>query len=71
MLAGILLIIAISLLLFALYKWIVLNNDFFKIRNMKYMKPRFLFGNTGGLFINKYTASEFMQKLYQAFPDEP
>lgn len=71
MLAEILLITAISLLLFALYKWITLNNDFFEIRNMKYMKPRFLFGNTGGLFINKYTAREFMQKLYNAYPNEP
>lgn len=70
MLAEFLAIIAISLLSFAFYKWATLNNDYFKKRNIEYMKPRFLFGNTGGQFIKKYTVAEFMQKLYQ-FSDQP
>lgn len=70
MLGEVLLFAALSLIALAIYKWATLNNDYFDKRNLKYMKPRFLIGNTGGLFVNKYTAAEFAQKLYQAFPDE-
>lgn len=71
MLDVLLLIAAISLLAVAFYKWATLNNDYFAKRNLKYMKPKFLVGNTGGLFFSRYTATEFYQKLYQAFPDDP
>lgn len=71
MLGEALLFAALSLIAFAFYKWATLNNDYFEKRNLKYMKPKFLVGNTGGLFLNKYTATGFAQKLYQAFPDEP
>lgn len=70
MLGMLLLFAAIFLLSFAFYKWATLNNDFFKRRNMKYLKPTFLIGSTGALITNKYTAVEFTQKLYDAF-DEP
>lgn len=70
MLGELLLFAAISLLAFAFYKWATLNNDYFEKRNMKYMKPTFLVGNTAAIFTNKYTATEFVQILYQAFPDE-
>ncbi|XP_055306358.1 uncharacterized protein LOC129570685 [Sitodiplosis mosellana] len=70
MIGEILLFAAISLISYAFYKWATINNDFFERRNIKYLKPRFLVGNTGGLFFNKYTAAAFSQKLYQAFPDE-
>ena len=71
MLGEALLFAALFLIAFAFYKWATLNNDYFEIRNLKYMKPNFLVGNTGGLFFNRYTATGFAQKLYQAFPDEP
>lgn len=70
MLGEVLLFAAVSLIAFAFYKWATLNNDYFLKRNLKYLKPKFLVGNTGGLFLNKYTAPEFAQKLYKAFPDE-
>lgn len=70
MIGEILLFAAISLISYAFYKWATINNDFFEHRNIKFMKPKFLVGNTGGLFFNRYTAIAFAQKLYQAFPDE-
>lgn len=70
MLGELLLFAAISLLAFAFYKWATLNNDYFEKRKMKFMKPTFLVGNTAALFTYKYTATEFVQMLYQAFPDE-
>lgn len=71
MLGEVLLFVALSLIAFAFYKWATLNNDYFEKRNVKCTKPSFLFGNSGSLFLNKYTATEFAQKLYQAFPEEP
>ncbi|XP_031624496.1 probable cytochrome P450 9f2 [Contarinia nasturtii] len=70
MLGEILLIATVGLISYAFYKWATINNDFFERRNIKCMKPRFIVGNTGGLFTNKYTVTEFAQKLYNAFPNE-
>lgn len=71
MLGELLFVAATSLFALAFYIWATLNNDYFLKRNLKFLKPKFLVGNTGGLFLNKYTATGFAQKLYQAFPDEP
>lgn len=68
MLAGFLVFVAISLISFLFYKWATQNNDYFERRNVKYLKPTFLIGNIGGMFIR--TATEFAQTMYQAFPDE-
>ena len=62
---------AISLILYAFYKWATANNDYFERRNIKYLKPKFLIGNIAGAYFNKYTGAEFSEKLYQAFQDEP
>lgn len=70
MLAELLAIVAISLLSLAFYKWATLNNDFFKKRNMKYIRPTFLFGSTGGLVFNQYTPPQFLQGIYEVFPNE-
>lgn len=70
MLDVLLLIAALSLLAVAFYKWATLNNNYFVERNLKHMKPKFLVGNTGGMFLNQYSAIAFTQKLYQAFPEE-
>lgn len=61
---------AISLFVYAFYKWATVNNDYFKKRNIKHLKPNFLVGSTGGLFLSRYTAPEFSKKLYNSFPDE-
>lgn len=71
MFEGIFLLAAIALLSYAFYKWATINNDFFEKRNVKYMKPRFLVGSTAGVLMNKYDATEFSDKLYNAFPNEP
>lgn len=70
MLFELLLIATCSLLLFAFYKWATFNYDFFEKRNVKHLKPTFLVGNLGGVFMNRYTAIEFAQMLYQSFPDQ-
>lgn len=70
MLVELLLLVIVLLLPWVFYKWATLNYDFFERRNIKFVKPKFLVGNTGGAFFNKYTATEFSNKLYRTFPDE-
>lgn len=60
------LLLFVILISYLFYKWAISKNDYFERRNIKYMKPNFLFGNNEG----KITATEFAIKVYQAFPDE-
>lgn len=70
MFSALFLLAIVALLFYAFYKWVTINNDFFKRRNIKYMKPKFLIGNNVGVYFNQYTAAEFSEKLYQEFPNE-
>lgn len=49
---------------YAFYKWATMNNDYFKERNLKYLKPKFLVGNTLGLFLNRYEPFNYINKIY-------
>lgn len=51
-------------------KWANQNRSYFADRKILYMKPRFLVGNTFGLFVKKYRPDEFMTNLYNRFPNE-
>lgn len=70
MLAELLLSTGLALFAYAFYKWATIQNDFFQKRNVKFLKPKFLIGNTGGMFSNQYTATEFAHMLYNSFPSE-
>lgn len=71
MLAIVLLIIAIFLFSLAFYKWATLNNDYFEKRDIKYVKPTFLFGIMGEFLFGRRTIAAFAEGLYRVFPDEP
>lgn len=62
--------LAICLFLYAIYKWVTQNNNYFKDRNIPHLKPQFIVGNTGGLFMNKYRANEYILNMYNKFPSE-
>lgn len=70
MIGVLLLLTAVSLIVYAFYKWATLSNDYFEQRNIKYLKPYFLMGNTGGALMNRYTPGEFSKMLFNAFPAE-
>lgn len=70
MIGELVLLTALALFSYSFYKWATLNNGYFEHRHIKYMKPRFLVGNTAGMFFNKYTAIEFSKWVYDAFPNE-
>lgn len=70
MIDWLLLSISLALIAYGIYKWATLNNDYFAKRNIIHLKPYFLVGNTGGLFMKQYRPNEFFQKLYNTFPME-
>lgn len=55
---------------YAFYKWATINNKYFAMRNLKHLKPRLLFGNTIGLFMNRYTPADYINSIYFRFPKE-
>lgn len=57
-------------LFYVLYKWATKNREYFAKRNLKHLKPRFLIGNTTGLFLKRYTPENFIDQLYYSFPKE-
>lgn len=63
-----LILVAISLFGYAFYKWATKNNDYFKERNLAFVKPQFLFGCMGKFLMKQQTAHEFSDSLYSAHP---
>lgn len=59
-----------GILLYAFHKWATVNEDYFAKRKMKYLDPKFLVGNTLGLFTLRYIPSEFLDSIYYRFPNE-
>lgn len=62
---------ALVFLAYAFYKWATLKNNYFRHRNVKYVKPTFLIGSSATNFSKNMTAPEYAQALYDQFPDEP
>lgn len=67
---GLVLLVGVSLICYYIYKWGVANNEYFVKRNLPFMKPMFLVGNSGGFFTKKYSINDFVQYLYNSFPNE-
>lgn len=71
MIEPVLVLIVVALFSYAFYKWATFNNDYFKKRNIKYMKPTFLFGSIFDFIVMRLTAVEVGEYFYVGFPDEP
>lgn len=70
MLLAILMVIVLLGLSYMFYDWATANNNYFEARGIRQMTPRFLVGNNGGVYLQKYTVPEFAMRLYKQFPDE-
>ena len=62
--------IAVVLAAIKFYYWATLNNDYFEKYEIKFVKPQFLLGTTGTLFLKKYAPNVFYTQLYNKFPNE-
>lgn len=65
---GFLLWSVIAVVLYGIYKFITLNNDFFRKRGIAHMKPTFFLGNMGPFLFRLQTPYEFANAMYTAFP---
>lgn len=63
-------ILAISAIVFAIYKLLTMNDDFFKKREVKFEKPTPLFGNMLGLYTGRFDGMSVFQHLYDKFRSE-
>lgn len=66
----ILLVIGIGLILYGIYKWGTQSYNYWELRNIKFLKPTFLFGNTFGIMTNQYAMIDYVNFLYSSFPNE-
>lgn len=62
-------LVLIGAIAFALYKWATVNNDYFKRRDVKSMKPKLLLGNSDFMF-RKMSRVEVANNFYNEFPNE-
>lgn len=69
MISTLVLVSAIILFVYAFYKWATINNDYFKRRSVKSMKPELMVGNSG-FFFGKTSILDVTIKQYNEFPDE-
>lgn len=58
------------LILYGIFKWITINHDYFKSRGIAALEPKFLVGNTIGLFLSRERLDEFLTGIYNKFPNE-
>lgn len=65
-----LLLSAITIGGYFIYRECTKNEDYFKERGITYDKPKFLWGNCGDLFKRKLNLFDFTRKLYGQHPDE-
>lgn len=59
-----------GMLFYVIYKWATVNKEYFAKRQLKHLKPHFLFGNTTGLFLKRYTPADFIDTIYYRYPRE-
>lgn len=61
---------SLAVITYGIYKWATMNDDYFVKRNIAHLKPFFLVGNTGGLYMSRYRPNEFYLNLFNTFPKE-
>lgn len=66
-----LLLLFVIVLLYFLYFTFARNQNYWKIRNVPYVKPLPVFGNYKDVFLFKRHVFQIDQELCQQFPDEP
>lgn len=62
--------IAITAFVYTFYNWLTKNADYFRKKGLKYVKLTSLNENFGAVTYRKYVLYEFLQRLYNMFPNE-
>lgn len=62
--------VLLVIVFYKFYKWATVENDYFKKKLLKHLKPNFLVGNTIGLFLKQYNPVDFFDSMYYRYPNE-
>lgn len=60
----------VVVMLFMIYKWITLNDDYFAKRNIPALKSQFFLGNMFDYKLGRHNPVEFLTNVYNRFPNE-
>lgn len=63
-------LVLVTVIIIGLYKFLTKNNNFFKTREVKFVKPRVLFGNLLEVFTGRENGYSVFQKMYNKFKNE-
>ncbi|XP_046964170.1 uncharacterized protein LOC124533044 [Vanessa cardui] len=66
-----LVILIVILFLYKIYVSLTQKNDYWKKKNVPYLKPKLLFGNFSDYILFKKSASNVTCEICEQFPDEP
>lgn len=55
---------------YLLYRFVTVDHLYFERRNIKYKTQSFALGNIFGFLSGRFTATEFAERLYNAFQNE-
>jgi hypothetical protein len=65
-----LVLIAIAVVLFALYKYLTPTGEYFEKRGIPYAKPMFLFGSRADILWRNKSLPQSITELYNEFYDD-
>lgn len=65
-----LIIVGLCAIFYIFYLQVKKNERFFADRGVPYIKPKFLFGSSMEFFFKKIELIDFVEKLYDAMPNE-
>lgn len=57
-------------IIYLFYKWATINDDYFKRRGVKSMKPSLLLANSKSLFLSNQSAADMTKNVNEEFPGE-
>jgi hypothetical protein len=61
---------AIGLFVYAFYKWVTANNDYFIKKGLQFAKPYFLLGSSTVFVTHHLSMPAYICQLYNEFPNE-
>ncbi|CAO1329600.1 unnamed protein product [Diamesa tonsa] len=63
-------VVILMLVVLCIYKWASQHFNYFKDRDIKFIKPVIFLGSNAGMLLSKMSVVEVIQKMYNSFPDK-
>ena len=63
-------IVILVLVVIFIYKWASQHFNYFKDRDIKFIKPVIFLGSNADMLLQKMSVVEVIRKMYNSFPDK-